>query len=107
MPKGTASPVGTETINQNGYRQRKTEDRGWVAVHVLLMEEKLGRRLAPNEFVKFVDGRRSNLDPSNLELRVRGDAKSPQARLAAVEARIEELQAEAEELRKEIANAGI
>lgn len=105
MPKGTASPVGTETVNQNGYRQRKTEDRGWVAVHVLLMEQKLGRKLEPNEFVKFKDGKRSNLDPRNLELRVRGDAKSPQARLAAVEARIEELQAEAESLRKEIANA--
>jgi hypothetical protein len=69
------------------------------------MEQKLGRKLEPNEFVKFKDGKRSNLDPRNLELRVRGDAKSPQARLAAVEARIEELQAEAESLRKEIANA--
>ena len=69
------------------------------------MEEKLGRRLEKGEFVKFIDNDRGNLSPDNLELRTRGDRKSPQARLAILEARIEELQAEADELRKKIANA--
>src|ERR1700744_1143440 len=98
MPRGQLATPGTETINQNGYVQVKTEKRGWVAKHTLMMEEHIGRELRPNEFVKFKDNDRKNLVLSNLELRTRGDSKSPAARLAAVEARIEELQAEAEEL---------
>jgi hypothetical protein len=68
------------------------------------MEEKLGRKLEPNEFVKFIDNDRTHITIDNLELRTRGDRKSPQARLSILEARIEELQAEADELRKEIAD---
>lgn len=97
--------MGSTFINKNGYHHTKTEDRGFVATHTLLMEEKLGRRLASNEFVKFIDNDRSNVTIDNLELRTRGDSKSPQARLATLESRIEELQAEAEDLRKEIASA--
>src|SRR5260370_31081887 len=92
MPRGQAAEVGTTFVNQNGYHHTKTEDRGFVATHVLLMEEKLGRRLEKNEFVKFLDNDRSNLEPSNLVLRTRGDAKSPQARLAVSAARIADLQ---------------
>jgi HNH endonuclease len=106
VPRGQAAPVGATFINQNGYHHTKVdEERGFVATHVLIMEEKLGRRLEKGEFVKFIDNDRGNLDPDNLELRTRGDRKSPQARLAILEARIEELQAEADELRKKIANA--
>jgi hypothetical protein len=104
MPRGQLAEVGATFTNANGYHHTKTEE-GWVATHTLLMEKKLGRKLRKNEFVKFIDGDRSNLDPDNLELRTRGDGKSPQARLAVLESRIEELQAEAEDLRKEIANA--
>ena len=105
MPRGQAAPVGAVFTNKNGYHHTKVdEDRGFVATHVLRMEERLGRRLTKGEFVKFVDGNRFNLDPDNLELRTRGDRKSPQARLAVLEAHIEELQAEADELRKQIAN---
>jgi hypothetical protein len=103
MPKGQHAEVGATFTNQNGYHHTKTEE-GWRATHTMLMEQKLGRKLARNEFVKFIDGNRSNLDPSNLELRTRGDAKSPQARLAVLDSRIEELQAEAEELRQQIAS---
>src|ERR1700744_2958939 len=102
MPRGASAPVGATFTNQNGYHHTKTEDRGFVATHILLMEEKLGRRLAKGEVFKFIDNDRTNLVISNLELRTRGDRKSPQARLAAIEARIEELQAEAEELRQQI-----
>jgi hypothetical protein len=107
VPRGQAAPVGATFTNQNGYHHTKVdEQRGFVATHILLMEEKLGRPLAKGEFVKFLDNDRHNLDPSNLELRTRGDRKSPQARLAHLEAQIEELQAEADEIRLQIANAG-
>ena len=102
MPRGQLAEVGTRTQNRNGYWQTKTEDRGWVADHILVMEEHIGRQLRPNEFVKFKTEDRDNLGLDNLELRTRGDAKSPAARLAAIESRIEELQAEAEELRAQI-----
>jgi hypothetical protein len=104
MPKGQPAVVGSTFTNQNGYHHTKTEE-GWKATHTLLMEEKLGRKLSRNEFVKFIDGDRSNLNLDNLELRTRGDAKSPQARLAVLEARIEELQGEAEDLRQQIAGS--
>ena len=84
MPRGQTAPVGAETTNQNGYRHRKVAGRGWVAVHVLICEERLGRELLPNEFVKFLDDDRRNLDPSNLVVRTHGDRKSPEARLAVV-----------------------
>jgi hypothetical protein len=105
MPRGQQAEVGTRTQNKNGYWQTKTEDRGWMADHILVMEAHLGRRLRPNEFVKFKTDVRDNLGLDNLELRTRGDAKSAAARLAAVEVRIEELTAEAEELRQQIARA--
>jgi len=103
MPRGEPAPVGATFVNQNGYHHTKTED-GWKATHVLNMETKLGRKLESNEFVKFVDGDRSNYDISNLELRVRGDRKSPEARIAAIDALIEELQAEKEDLLSKIAS---
>lgn len=104
MPRGEAAKVGDTFVNRNGYTYVKTEDRGFVAKHVLVKEKDIGRRLASNEFVKFRDNDRSNCEPDNLELRIRGDRRSPQARLAALEARIEELEAEAEELRQKIAS---
>ena len=41
---------------------------GYVREHRLVMEEKLGRYLRPNEVVHHLDGDRSNNHPSNLEL---------------------------------------
>jgi len=73
------------------------------------MEEKLGRKLVKGEFVHLIDTsreKRANPTIDNLELRTRGDRKSPQARLAHLEAQIEELQSEADELRKKIASNG-
>jgi HNH endonuclease len=103
MPRGEIAAEGATFVNQNGYHHTKTGGK-WVATHILIMEKKLGRPLEKGEFVKFEDGDRKNLDPDNLVLRTRGDRKSPQARLAEVEAKIEELQAEAEELRHLIAS---
>jgi hypothetical protein len=106
MPRGEPAPVGATFVNQNGYHHTKTEE-GWKATHVLNMEAKLGRKLESNEFVKFIDGNRSNFDISNLELRTRGDKKSPAARIAAIDAQIEELQAEKEALLAKVAEAVI
>jgi hypothetical protein len=101
MPRGQQAEIGTRTQNRNGYWQTKTEG-GWTADHILVMEASIGRKLRPNEFVKFKTEDRGNINLDNLELRTRGDAKSPAARLAAIEVRIEELEAEAEELRRQI-----
>ena len=96
MPRGQASEVGDKTVNVNGYEQTKTADRGWVATHILVMEESLGRQLQPGEYVSFTGGTpRVPVELKNLELRKRGDhRKSNRARIAQVKTRIEELQAE-------------
>jgi hypothetical protein len=60
--------VGDETTNANGYVYVKTADRGWVAKHQLVAEQKLGRRLQKGERVRFLDGNRSNLDPENIDI---------------------------------------
>lgn len=41
---------------------------GYVAEHRLVMEEKLGRLLLPEEVVHHIDGDPQNNDPSNLQL---------------------------------------
>jgi hypothetical protein len=41
---------------------------GYVAVHRLVISERIGRMLAPTEVVHHVDGSKSNNDPSNLWL---------------------------------------
>jgi hypothetical protein len=103
MPRGQASQVGDKTVNINGYEQTKTADRGWVASHVLVMEESLGRQLEPGEYVSFKTGTpRVPVELANLELRKRGDhRKSNRARIAQILARIEELQAELKHLQEE------
>ena len=97
MPRGQQAEIGDTFINKNGYHHTKTET-GWKATHVINMEEKLGRPLLPNEFVKFIDGDRTSYGIDNLELRIRGDKKGPQARIDTIDAQIEELQAEREAL---------
>jgi hypothetical protein len=103
MARGKPSEVGDKTVNQNGYEQTKTADRGWVATHVLVMEESLGRKLEPGEYISFKPG--ADKVPvllGNLELRRRGDKRSSnRARIAQIEARMEELQAELDHLRAE------
>lgn len=101
MPRGKPSKPGTTTVNANGYEYTKTKDRGWVGTHILVMEEHLGRQLAPGEYVQFKDGNHSppvTLDM--LELRQKGDFRSRRARIAQIEARIEELTAELERLKE-------
>jgi hypothetical protein len=100
MPRGQESPIGTERTSPNGYLYRKTED-GWQTVHTLVMEERLGRPLREDEFVKFSDGDKGNVDPDNLILGLKG-RKSLLRRAAVVEARIAELQVTLDELNRRL-----
>jgi hypothetical protein len=93
MPRGQASELGTETVNQNGYTQVKTE-RGWIPKHVLTMEEHLGRQLGKGERVRFKNGDRTNWSLDNLELYIVGTRSSSRKRIADLRARIAELQAQ-------------
>jgi hypothetical protein len=100
MPRGKQSQVGDTTINKNGYEYRKTEN-GWVGTHILVMEEKLGRKLLPGEYVAFLNGHNPPVTLDMIELRKHGDHRSKAARIAVIESRIEELQAELLSLQEE------
>lgn len=97
---GKRREEGERNQAQNGYWYEKHHGK-WVLVHHLIAEQRLGRSLLPNEGAFFKDGNRENLDPSNIEVRVRGNGKVRQ-RLAAVRERIRELQAEEEILRRQL-----
>lgn len=102
MPRGRAAEVGTETTNVNGYVQVKTEDRGWIGKHTLVLEEKLGRRLRPGERAFFQDGDKSNLHPDNIVLSETRSFKSIKARIAKLQAEIEDRQALINDLELEL-----
>jgi len=102
MPRGRISPVGTETTNANGYVQVKTEDRGWVGKHTLVLEEKLGRILQPGERAIFKDTNKSNLSPENIELAISGGS-SIRARIARLESEIEDRYGLIKDLRDKLA----
>jgi len=101
MPRGKPSPIGTETINANGYTQVKTEN-GWVGKHVLILEKKLGRKLLPGERAVFEDGSHRNLHPDNIVLAESHKKKSIQARIAKYRKEIEDRQEWIIELEKEL-----
>jgi hypothetical protein len=101
MPRGQASQIGTRRTSPNGYLYEKTE-HGWVLVHRLIAEKKLGRELMPNEYATFADGDRTNLNPDNIIVRARGRT-SLRRRLAQIEAHIKELEAARDELKRRIA----
>jgi hypothetical protein len=98
MPK--ARQDGEENVSQNGYRYRRVSGK-WILVHKLVAEERLGRQLRANEGAYFVDGDRTNFDPDNIGVRVKGGGKL-RSRLAAVEERIRELEAERTSILKDL-----
>lgn len=97
MPRGATAEVGAERWSPNGYHYKKTENDGWQLSHRLIAEEKLGRKLAENEYATFLDGDKTNLDPENIIVRTRG-RQSLKRRIAQVEARLTELTATRDDL---------
>lgn len=73
------------TIAPNGYHYVKWNGTRRLLHHVIA-EETMGRELEKDERVYFIDKDRSNLDPSNIE--VRKVAKSKQTRIQYLRDRI-------------------
>jgi len=99
MPKNLE--VGTERL-MNGYIAIKQSDGSWEYQHRLVMEEKLGRPLEPNERVYFLDGDRTNLDPENLRIKWLSPTKKYRHR-ANLRRRIIEARARLEDLEQQLA----
>jgi hypothetical protein len=94
--------VGEEFVNANGYTQVKTADRGWVAKHILLAEQRLGRPVDPKkEMVKFDDGDRRNLHPDNIKVVPRGKT-TLRKRLALLEAKRDDIISEIEHIKDQL-----
>jgi len=101
MARGTAMPVGTERISNNGYLYRKQENGCWELVHRLIAEEKISRKLKSNEYAAFLDGDKTNFEPDNIIVQIYGRT-STRRKLAQVEARIAELTATRDELKQRL-----
>jgi HNH endonuclease len=98
--RGSRSEVGATNVSKNGYHYTRTEDR-WRLTHHLVAEKKLGRPLTDTERVVFVDGDKTNLDPSNIQVK-RKATSSLRKREAQLIARIEELQGQLADVRTQI-----
>lgn len=90
-------------VNANGYHNTRTAD-GWRLTHQLIAEEKLGRKLREDEMVKFVDGNRRNLDPSNIQV-IKKNQVSARKKLARLEAQLEDIVAQLRDLHKELGSS--
>jgi hypothetical protein len=73
--KGNKNPnwKGGHSYNKKGYRMRACPEHPrahptYVLEHILVMEDKLGRYLLPNERVHHKNGIRDDNRPDNLEL---------------------------------------
>ena len=97
MTRGRKSKPGDTRTAANGYHYTRTGE-GWKLTHRLSAELKLGRPLAYDERVRFIDGDRSNYaDPDNIHIYKVREASVAKKR-ARIEARIDELQAQLNEL---------
>ena len=74
QPVGKFLPNGGKTVDKNGYVLRRAaghpfaNSNGYVREHRLVMEQKLGRYLEPEEVVHHRNGIKADNDPQNLEL---------------------------------------
>jgi hypothetical protein len=76
-PRGKRNPSwnGGQTIDKHGYILVRAPEghpgansNGYIRLHRLVMEQKLGRYLVPTEVVHHLDGNKRNNDPGNLEV---------------------------------------
>lgn len=96
---GKVSTVGSERVAKNGYHYTRTES-GWRLTHHVIAEQKLGRAVdSSQERVRFIDGDRSNLDPSNIEVVEKKNSKAN--KIKDLKSQIRYLQAELELLESE------
>jgi hypothetical protein len=97
MPRGQQAQLGDTMINANGYSHTRTET-GWRLTHHLVAEAMIGRAIdSDKETVRFKDGNRANLDPSNIVVEPK-KTKSASARLAKLIAQRAEIDAMIQEL---------
>ncbi len=63
-------PIGSKWIDAGGYvRMKVVEGAGrWALEHVLVIEKRIGRKLALGEIVHHIDGDRQNNADENLYL---------------------------------------
>lgn len=104
MARGAKAELGDTYIAANGYHYTKAALNGheeFRLTHHILAEQELGRPLREDERVVFLDGNRSNLDPDNIAVRVKGKATA-RRRLAQLEARKLEIEAEIELVTKDL-----
>jgi hypothetical protein len=98
--RGSRSEPGETRVAKNGYHYTRTEEK-WRLTHHLIAEEKLGRPLSPHERVVFRDNDRTNLDPSNIQVK-RKTTSQLRKKEEALVARLEEVQAELDAVRNQI-----
>lgn len=94
MSRRQQAKDGDTRVAPNGYHYTFREGK-FQLTNRLLMEERLGRKLEANEYVRFVDNDRTNLSWENLELRVH--------KVHTVERKIAQLRARREQIDLEIA----
>ncbi len=103
MARGRKAVIGDTRTARNGYRYIRTAE-GWESAHRLVVREKLGRPVGPDERVRFLDGDRNNLDPENLEVyKVR--QASTETRIARLEVKKDEIMSELIDLYTEVGDS--